>query len=495
MESGYCCRGSIEFGISVSEAFNGFPEAVCVLGETKAVQEEEYSVQYQIDSDWGSGFTGNIQITNNTDNTLEDWVLEFDFEREITNIWNAVIESHEGNHYVIRNAGYNANISAGQTVSFGFNGENGSSDTVPQNNTLYSYVANVETDVNSDLDNDGAEDYIEEYFGTSKTKEDTDEDGLSDFIELYALVLDPLSVDTDGNGICDSDEDLDGDGLSNIIEIGIGTSILETDTDKDGLSDYEEKQIYGTNPSLEDTDSDGAMDAKEIEMGSNPLVYDESFNFCIRANDEDTVNVSVEMNLSGDQIESLSVKKYENDFLFPTNMPGYIGSAYDFTVDGEFEIATIRFEFEESLLADPSFDPVIYYFNEEKQLLEELETSVSGNVASAQVTHFSKYILINRKVFQSAFEWQDVWNTTGYTGVEVVLVIDDSYSMEWNDETYQRLTVARNLIDKLPENSKVGIVKFTGSVTLLTSVLTEDKEYAKSFLTKDYFTIDYSKKW
>lgn len=54
-----------------------------------------------------------IQITNNTDKTLEDWVLEFDFERKITNIWNAVIESHEGNHYVIRNDGYNANITAG----------------------------------------------------------------------------------------------------------------------------------------------------------------------------------------------------------------------------------------------------------------------------------------------------------------------------------------------------------------------------------------------
>ena len=42
--------------------------------------------------------------------TLEDWILEFDFNREITNIWDAVIVSNENNHYVIRNAGYYSNI-------------------------------------------------------------------------------------------------------------------------------------------------------------------------------------------------------------------------------------------------------------------------------------------------------------------------------------------------------------------------------------------------
>lgn len=135
--------GSIEFGISGSTAFNEFPENFNVVGENKEVQEEDYSVHYQVDSDWGSGFTGSIQITNNTDKILEDWVLEFDFEREITNIWNAVIECHEGNHYVIRNAGYNANINAGQMVSFGFNGMNGSKDIVPE---VYKYTCNCHGD-------------------------------------------------------------------------------------------------------------------------------------------------------------------------------------------------------------------------------------------------------------------------------------------------------------------------------------------------------------
>lgn len=42
------------------------------------------------------------------------------------------------------------------------------------------------------------------------------------------------------------------------------------DTDKDGLTDYEELNTYGTSPYLEDTDSDGVHDKAEIELGENP---------------------------------------------------------------------------------------------------------------------------------------------------------------------------------------------------------------------------------
>ena len=97
-------------------------------------------MEYILDSDWGSGFTARVLLTNRTEETLEDWTLDFDFDREITNIWNGVIESHEGNHYVIKNAGHNANIDAGQAVSFGFNGEGGTTENKPENCVLSSFV-------------------------------------------------------------------------------------------------------------------------------------------------------------------------------------------------------------------------------------------------------------------------------------------------------------------------------------------------------------------
>lgn len=42
------------------------------------------------------------------------------------------------------------------------------------------------------------------------------------------------------------------------------------DTDKDGLSDYDEIYTYKTSPYLEDTDSDGLSDKQEIDKGTDP---------------------------------------------------------------------------------------------------------------------------------------------------------------------------------------------------------------------------------
>lgn len=42
------------------------------------------------------------------------------------------------------------------------------------------------------------------------------------------------------------------------------------DTDKDGLSDYDELYVYNTSPYLEDSDSDGFTDKQEIDSGNDP---------------------------------------------------------------------------------------------------------------------------------------------------------------------------------------------------------------------------------
>lgn len=43
------------------------------------------------------------------------------------------------------------------------------------------------------------------------------------------------------------------------------------DTDRDGLSDYDELYVYNTSPYLADTDSDGVLDKMEIDKGTDPL--------------------------------------------------------------------------------------------------------------------------------------------------------------------------------------------------------------------------------
>jgi len=69
--------------------------------------------------------------------------------------------------------------------------------------------------------------------------------------------------------------DWDGDGLYNLSEINHGTSFLNSDSDNDGLSDYEEIYEYYLDPLDSDYDSDLVSDGDEIlVLGTNPKIKD-----------------------------------------------------------------------------------------------------------------------------------------------------------------------------------------------------------------------------
>ncbi|HEY2155210.1 MAG TPA: cellulose binding domain-containing protein, partial [Isosphaeraceae bacterium] len=94
------------------------------------------SVAFSDVSDWGSGFTGNLIITNTGTAPINGWTLAFDFAGPITSIWNAQIISHIGNHYVIQDAGYDRFLSPGQSVTVGFNATPGGHPAGPANYVL-----------------------------------------------------------------------------------------------------------------------------------------------------------------------------------------------------------------------------------------------------------------------------------------------------------------------------------------------------------------------
>jgi aryl-phospho-beta-D-glucosidase BglC (GH1 family) len=87
-------------------------------------------------TDWGSGFTGNITLTNNGTTPVTGWTLQFDFAVTISQIWNAQIVSQSGSHFTVQNASYNATIGAGQSVTFGFNASPGHVTIGPANYIL-----------------------------------------------------------------------------------------------------------------------------------------------------------------------------------------------------------------------------------------------------------------------------------------------------------------------------------------------------------------------
>ena len=338
----------------------------------------------------------------------------------------------------------------------------------------------------TDTDNDSVPDWVEEEFGADSAVDDTDGDGISDYDEIMILLTDPTKSSTDEDGVSDAEKDADNDGISNIEELKKGTNPMSKDSDGDGLSDPDE-YLYGTDPVNADTDGDGAEDGWEVQFGFDPLTPNSKFNVTTKSENEDSVTASVDIDLSGEQVTSLSIEPEENTTLFPDTIPGYMGKAYDFSVDGSFETATISFEFDPTSI-DSNAQPTIYYYNEDEQELEPLDTVINNGIASATVSHFSTYILINRTLYEQSYEWEDVWdNEANYTGVEIVFVIDDSGSMGSNDSTDERLSVACDLIDHLPSDSKIGIVQFASSSTVLTSELTDNRDTAKAYLTTEYF--------
>jgi aryl-phospho-beta-D-glucosidase BglC (GH1 family)/cellulase/cellobiase CelA1 len=82
-------------------------------------EAEMATINYAVKDNWGSGFVGNMTVAAGTTG-LHGWTVEFDASFDITNIWGAEIVSRVGNHYVIRNAAWNADVGQGSSVTFGF---------------------------------------------------------------------------------------------------------------------------------------------------------------------------------------------------------------------------------------------------------------------------------------------------------------------------------------------------------------------------------------
>jgi outer membrane protein OmpA-like peptidoglycan-associated protein len=115
-----------------------------------------------------------------------------------------------------------------------------------------------------DGDNDGLTDDEERKLGTNPEIADTDRDGLRDGDEVNLFTTDPLKIDPDDDGLADGEEVLK-----------YKTDPFKSDTDGDKISDSEEALNYNTDPLKPDTDGDSLNDGDEIlTYNTNPLKAD-----------------------------------------------------------------------------------------------------------------------------------------------------------------------------------------------------------------------------
>ncbi|MBH0230966.1 VWA domain-containing protein [Halobacillus yeomjeoni] len=352
----------------------------------------------------------------------------------------------------------------------------------------------VVLDFVTDTDGDGMPDSREDLLGTDKKNADTDGDQLNDFYEVSASETDPLKKDTDSNGIPDPHEDLDNDGLTTFEEVRYKTNPKSADTDNDGINDKEELSL-GTDPLNTDSDADKLFDGEEKPFGFDPLKQDTDGDGIIDGNEkvsktikpatitvDEKVIPSVTIKASAAELSTVTVTNIAGDDEFlASDIPGYISAPYKFEAGFEFDKANMAFNYKDDVITD-KFEPAIFYYDEEKQLLYPVENQShdpSTNTVKAEVKHFSQYILLNK------IEWQKAWDEmispeTDENGnlknLDIVFAIDSSGSMSWNDPNELRKTTSKNFVDKLREEDRGAVVDFDSYGRVVVGLTTDHDE-------------------
>lgn len=129
--------------IEADETFRVLMSSVvnATLGTTRAIGtivNDDYSIRATVSwnkrDDWGTGFVMDLRIRNQGTTALNGWMLEFELEADITNLWNGVIVSRTGNKYTVRAESWNQILAAnGGEVEFGFVANTSVGNAEPRN--------------------------------------------------------------------------------------------------------------------------------------------------------------------------------------------------------------------------------------------------------------------------------------------------------------------------------------------------------------------------
>jgi len=108
---------------------------------TATPQHSTCAVSYSLSTDWGNGFVANISVTDTGPDPITGWTLAFNFPAATESVsgstWNASF-AESGRNVVVTPQNWNANLAAssGNTVSFGFVGNQSGANPPPASFTL-----------------------------------------------------------------------------------------------------------------------------------------------------------------------------------------------------------------------------------------------------------------------------------------------------------------------------------------------------------------------
>ena len=359
-------------------------------------------------------------------------------------------------------------------------------------------------DPQADTDDDGLPDALEAKLGSSLTGSDTDGDGLGDADE-FTTATDPLLADTDGDGTADGADDTDEDGLSNLDEFARGTHPARSDTDGDGLGDGDEAHA-GTDPLVADTDGDGLSDHDETLLGSDALLVDTDGNGIDDGDDwfertvaSETTPATVIVSGTPAQILPVRLEAVEDasldgeiaqrappvDLYLPEGVSGTLIIPFDTTdLSPESNIAAARLDEMTGLLQFArSWTDV-----DSGEVHIELGGAVPTRMGAAPAEDAcltgdplvaldlppTTYVVLDTAEFDAIWQDEILTPRDKFKNIDVVLALDSSGSMAWNDPEGARRTAASAYVNALLAGDRAGVVDFDdyGDVT---QTLTEDR--------------------
>ncbi|MFG2353078.1 glycoside hydrolase family 6 protein [Streptomyces sp. NPDC048521] len=123
---------------------SGTAFAALPAGSGATVSAVPCTVDYKIQSQWDTGFTAAVTLTNNAA-AKSSWSLKWSYDgsQKVTSGWNAKI-SQSGTSVTAANESYNGTLATGGTVSFGLNGSYSGTNSVPATFTLDGVTCNAD---------------------------------------------------------------------------------------------------------------------------------------------------------------------------------------------------------------------------------------------------------------------------------------------------------------------------------------------------------------
>ncbi|MCM1508369.1 MAG: cellulose binding domain-containing protein [Ruminococcus flavefaciens] len=270
---------------------------------------DDYTIEYEVKGSWANMEQVSVTLVNTGDVTIENWMLYFDPNGQVSNIVNAKDSLTSAGTVYFKNSGYNANVAPRSSVSFSYMVDN--CKEIPDNFTLCQSRTEKEDGYNVSL-------IYGQNWGDSFNGSIMIENTTAEPIEMWELTIDTNftiseitnSWAADVNELESCSYLLKGTYTSCIpansyVELGFigvmnGTPVISeyyltevtvneniiataelwekfkdwdnmTDTDSDGLPDEFETEI-GTDPFNADTDNDDLPDGYELfTLNSDPM--------------------------------------------------------------------------------------------------------------------------------------------------------------------------------------------------------------------------------